>query len=272
MAHRYPHGAVRIGAALAAILALPARTQEPGPPLITDRPDQTESAFVVPRGAFQLELGTVYSSDRNGLEPRVRSLNLGGALLRIGLAQPIELRLGFDGWQQAQQTGRRTARGAGDLSLGTKLQVTRGAGLTPAVALLGGLTLPVGHEAFRAEGVDPVVRASVAHDLGRGFSLGYNVGAFWTTEDRPGGGETTRTRALYSLVLGREVFDRLAVFVEGFGAARLGAGAPSWIAGDTGVTFALNPTLQLDLSAGVGLNGAADDWFLGAGLSARIPR
>ena len=41
---------------------------------------------------------------------------------------------------------------------------------------------------------------------------------------------------------------------------------------DAGLTYLLNPRLQLDLSAGVGLSGAAPDWFVGTGVAFRVPR
>lgn len=41
---------------------------------------------------------------------------------------------------------------------------------------------------------------------------------------------------------------------------------------DGGVTFAALPNVQLDATVGLGLNAAATDWFLGLGVSARVPR
>jgi hypothetical protein len=38
---------------------------------------------------------------------------------------------------------------------------------------------------------------------------------------------------------------------------------------DTGMTFKVTPNLQLDASAGLGLNRHADEYFAGIGLSVR---
>lgn len=242
------------------------------PDLVTDRPDQTESAVVVPRGVVQLELGGAHAFDGSGADAATRLVNLGSALLRIGVAPPLELRIGFAGWHRAAPEGAPALHGFGDLDVGAKLVVAEGAGLSPAVALIGSLTIPTGHEAFRASGPDPSFRAALAHELPGDIGLGYNLGALWTTETDLAGRESLRTDLLYTLTLGRGLTDRLGGFVEGFGLLGVGDGRPSWHALDAGFTFALRANLQLDTSAGVGLSDAAEDWFVGAGLSLRIPR
>ncbi|HET7040158.1 MAG TPA: transporter, partial [Gemmatimonadales bacterium] len=152
-----PAGALVVLLALAGVGDLSA-WQNSGPPLVTDRPDQTESAVVVPRGWAQLEVGNAHASGGGS-----KLFNLGAALLRLGIARPVELRLGFAGWQRAEPDGAPAVDGVGDLDLGAKLVLREGSGLSPAVAVMGSLTLPTGHEAFRASGPDPTIRASLSH-------------------------------------------------------------------------------------------------------------
>lgn len=52
----------------------------------------------------------------------------------------------------------------------------------------------------------------------------------------------------------------------------LESGAPDPVSLDGGLTFGIRDNVQLDISAGVGLNRAADDWFVGAGVAIRVPR
>jgi hypothetical protein len=240
--------------------------------MVTDRPDQTESAEVVPRGFLQLELGGLHAFDRDGAGPARRLSNVGGALLRIGVLEPVELRLGLAGWQRASVEGGEAASGFGDLDLGAKLRLARGAGLSPAIAVMGDIVVPVGHRDFRAGGVDPSVRLAVAHDLGGGSSLGYNAGAFWTTVAGAAGDESLETSLLYTIALGRQILPKLAAFVEAFGVHGLADGAGSWLALDGGITVPIQVNLQLDLSGGVGLSDAAEDWFVSAGVALRVPR
>lgn len=265
-------------ALLAALLAWGALTPLSGViaqsvrPLVTDRPDQTESAAVVPRGTFQLEFGAMHAFDEPAPSAATRLMSLGAALLRVGLAPPLELRLGFAGWHRATAEAGPTEHGLGDLDFGAKAVLHRGTGPVPSVALLGTVTLPTGHEAFRASGPDPEVRLAVSQELPAGFGLGYNVAAAWTTEADAAGDESFRTDLLYTAVLGRALTDRVAAFVEGFGSLVVSEGGSSWHALDAGLTLALRTNLQLDLSGGLGLSDAAEDWFVGAGVSVRMPR
>jgi len=263
---------IRPVALLLGVWTGPAWGAQEAPPMTTDRPDQTESALLVPRGLFQLEVGGVHAFDRGQMAPAVRLSSIGGALLRIGVADPFELRVGFAGWQRESTEGFDAATGFGDLTVGAKVPITRGGGLSPTVAMIGGIVVPVGGEAFRAEGVDPSVRIAVAHDLGQGFSLGYNAGAFWTTVPRGSRGESFETSLLYTVALGRELLPNLAAFVETFGVHGLADGTPSWLALDGGITVPVQVNLQFDLSAGVGVSDAAADWFVSAGLAVRVPR
>lgn len=250
----------------------PAGAQQPAaPPLITDRPDQTESAVVVPRGTVQLELGAVHAFDEHTPSSGERVVNLGTALLRVGVAPAFELRVGFAGWLRASADATPAVHGLGDVDLGAKLALRRGERAGPAIAVLGAVTLPTGHDAFGAAGPDPEVRLAVSHDLS-GFGLGCNLGSAWTTVTDSTGGESLRTDLRYTAVLGRSLGARVGAFVEGFGSLAVSDGEPSWHALDAGLTLALRDNLQLDLAGGLGLTRAAEDWFVGAGVSVRVPR
>ena len=246
-----------LGAAVAAG-AGGARAQ--APPLVTDRPDRTESAAVVPRGLFQVETGYLFT--RNG---GAASHAAPGALLRIGLGGRTEIRLGHAGL-----VGGAGGRGAGDGELGAKVNlVSRASGGRPEFALLGGLSLPTGGHGFSIDGVDASFLAAFAHELGPGLSLGYNAGAAWrSSADRTG----RAAFILCSLVLGAGLTDRLGTFVEVFGDRQADGAAAFSASADAGLTLLLTDVLQLDVSAGRRLRGPADDRFVGAGLSFRWPR
>lgn len=262
---------MRIPRVLLPFIAVPAFAQEP-PPLVTDRPDQTESAVVVPRGLVQLEVGGLVTTPSTVPAGPTRVVTVGTSLLRLGVAPRIELRVGFGGWQHVAADGAPDVRGVSDLEAGAKVALADGDGFRPAIALLGGVTLPTGHEAFRAAGLDPEIRISVAHELPAGFGLGYNLGASWTTETGTSGGETLEPDLLYTLTVGRALTSRVGAFLEGFGNLAVRTDRATWHALDGGATVALRPNLQLDLAAGVGLGAAPDAWFVGLGMSLRVPR
>ncbi len=242
--------------------------------LVTDRPDQTESAVVVPPGAFQVELGAAYAREEQaGI--RVESIEVPGTLLRYGLSERVELRLAWPGIiEQETRTpaGRGRQRGAGDPELGLKasfLSAERGDGLN--LALLVHTTLPVGDETLGSPRADPSLRLLGAHELsdrvGLGWNLGYEAGSF---ED-DAGDRHTLGRFVYTGALGLAIASRWGAFIELFGDLPASDPEPVAHSFDAGVTFLLTPRLQLDFAAGVGLTEAAEDWFAGAGLSFRLP-
>ena len=248
-------------------------------PLITDRPDQTESAFSVPLGYMQFEAGWGFSHSEDG-GVRLGTHTVPGALARIGLGHGIEARIGFAGWSRESRDngggggGTMIVTGIGDLDIGLKYQLAEALGMRPHIAFMGTVTLPTGGADFGGVRADPSVRLLFAHDISERVGLGYNVGATWTSVPDAGGAGATKTLvdAVYTVVFGFALNDRVGAFAESFGTLAVSDGAVSEHLLDGGFTILLRDNLQLDMSAGVGLTGTADDWFLGAGLAIRVPR
>lgn len=138
--------------------------------------------------------------------------------------------------------------------MGFKYGLGDGGASRPIVALLAHMVVPRGGDPA------PNARIAVSHDLSPTVGTGYNLG-FITT--RSGG--TTAWELLYTWTVGFDVGERVGAFAEVFGTNK----AASL---DGGLTFSLSPFAQLDVSGGVGLNGAADEWFFGAGLAVRMAR
>ena len=139
------------------------------PDLVTDRPDQTESATAVPRGLVQVETGYLLSRDDG-----VDSFEALQTLVRIGLGARSELRIAHAG-----VIGAAGRQGAGDSAVGTKISLIATAdGWAPELALLGGLSLPTGDAPFSSEGVDPSFLVALAHEvsprLAPELSVGYH--------------------------------------------------------------------------------------------------
>ena len=244
----------------AAVLTGAVGASAQSPELVTDRPDQTESATVVPRGLLQVETGYLFT--RKG---DVDSHAAPGTLFRIGLGGRTELRLGHAGVM-----GTEGRRGAGDGELGAKFNlIPQADGWRPELAVLGGLSLPTGDSRFSSGGADPSLLVAFTHDLTPRLALGYNAGAAWeSTPDAPG----HDAFMVYSLALGIGVTGRLGAFLEVFGDRQLTDEATAGVSADAGLTLLLTEIVQLDFSVGRGLRGPADDLFVGTGLSFRLPR
>ena len=250
-------------AALSLVVPTAVWTQEP---IVTDRPDQTESAQVVPDGFFQLEAGWTLDRVTNGTV-RLQTHTMPGLLVRIGLTSRLEGRLGFAGWQVTGAPGN-TIRG--DAEVGFKYQVRTATDSDPRMALLGAVSLPTGSGAASSNRADPSVLLALAHQVSDRFTLSYNVGARAATSSIQTGDKTI-VGVTGSVSLGIDIAPTVGAFVETFGSLAASATGGNAGALDGGVAFLFGENLQLDASGGIGV-GEAAEWFVGSGVSLRLPR
>ena len=249
--------------------------------LVTDRPDQTESAVVVGPGRYQLEVGMTFTrDDEAGIRSEV--FEGPGTLLRIGLTETVELRLGMAGYLDEDvrsAAGRQSENALGDGEIGLKWVLANERGRRPQMAVLVSTSVPIGGDAFTSDEFDPEVRLALSHTLTDRVGLGYNLGVGW--ESSPGTEPETVASYFYTVALGIALSERWGFFLELYGSLADeesvldGAGTLQDIddvhAFDGGWTYALTDRMQLDLAAGLGLSDSADDRFISLGLSIRWP-
>lgn len=239
--------------------------------LITDRPDQTESTAIVGRGVVQIETGALLERDESDILVE-ESTQLAGTLVRWGLSERFELRIGFAGFlKQDTETpfGRSRDEGLGDAELGFKLRLRDGNGKSPALALIAATSLPVGEDGFTSDRFDPIVRLSVSHDFASGAGFGWNLG--YRRESTPGFFDTEHQDFFfYTASLALPAGDRWGTFFELFGDLATGGDGEDAHSFDTGITFLLTDDVQLDTFAGVGITDEAPDTFFGVGISWRL--
>ncbi len=211
--------------------------------IITDRPDQTESAAVVQVKSFQLESGLLlgYSGKNSTAQ---QQLIIPTALLRYGLTKNIELRL-VEQLENVKitETSANTF-GLSDIELGAKIHLFTCKRKTTDIAFLSHLVIPSGSSGIGGETFGSVNKIAFAHTisdfLGAGFNVGYDY--FGT-----GKGDFT-----YSFVLGAGLGDKLSIFAETYGE---NVEFENWFSNfDTGITYLVNRNFQLDASFGIGLN------------------
>ena len=238
------------------------------PPFTTDRPSQSDASTLVPKGYFQIEAGYTYGEDDAGPSTEIHSApNLN---LRYGVLDRLEFRLGWDGYQWVNPDPGATLDGAGDTQVSVKGYLLEESGWLPETTLLVGTTLPTGKDGLSSERGDPFFRFLMTHSLPGGFSLGSNLGVTWKTSVDGSGGKDTAADFIYTALLGYAVKPELDLFVEFFGSLPLEEEEHRH-GFDAGIAWRVLPTLQLDLYGGVGLNDAAVDAFVSAGLSWRWP-
>jgi hypothetical protein len=237
----------------AALTAAPAAAQL-DEDLVSDRPDFSESAVTVSPGRFQLEAGYGFA-DADGESAD----EIGQALLRIGLVEGFELRVGLGSYIDAP-----SGSGWDGGSLGIKVALVENWQLRPAVALLIGTGTPYGDEEVVDDTWQPEGKVALGWELSESLSLGVNAGYARLSAD----GEHF-DQAQWSASLGWSATDRLGVFGEYFG---LSEERPDGDPGhylDGGATWLIHDDLQLDAWLGAGVSDEAADWIGGVGIVAR---
>ncbi len=241
-------------------------------PLITDRPDFTESPVAVAPGLFQLEGGYTFSRDAGE-----DTHTLGEILLRIGILPRLEARIGLNSFVVSTGGGEpagalptsspRSVRGLDDVTLAVKVELIRPPPSSPAVPRLGiiaGTSLPTGRSDIGADALQPGVLLAAAWELTGRLGLGTNFGYAYL-EDEAGRFDELSG----SVVFGFSLTERLGTFAEYFGTFPVGSSRESDNFADAGVTYLLGPSLQLDMRVGLGLDGPRPNYFLGTGASWR---
>ena len=239
-------------------------------PLVTDRPDFTEASSTVGLGVTQIEFGYTYTYNNDAGES-VRSQSFGEPLLRYGiLANWLELRLGLFPVQERTRTAGAsdTTSGTEDLYTGFKIGLTPQCGILPEMALIPQMTVPTGSNAYTADEVLPGVN----------WIYGWEVNAFISTA-----GSTQFNRAIddgtgnaytewaQSWTVAYSLSDDVGAYTEWYALFPHSADTADvehYFNG--GFTYLVNNDVQFDVRAGSGLNGAADDFFVGTGLSIRF--
>ena len=232
----------------AALLNAPANAQDE-PPFSSERPSFSSSPFALATGFWQFEGGYAYTK---GPGSGASSHTVPNGLLRWGFAPRFEVQLNWVGYRRDRISGASVS-GATDAELGVKWQITPDdAGF--AVGLYGGVSLPVGDDAFTSDDNDPKLGVFFSHTNGL-------FGA--ATHSWSDGGNTLATGLGWSFT----PFGEVGSFVEW--QATVPEHGSSSHALATALTWMVGSSLQLDVNASVGLDDDAADYVLGAGLATR---
>lgn len=233
-------------------------------PLVTDRPDATESAVTVGDGTLQVESGFVYeqfeSSSRNYTET---NFHIATTLFRYGIGEDFELRL--HGKIQSRIIElfdkSKVYYGLNNVSIGMKYQFYESSNAGTNGAVLASVILPVGNFEFSSSSIDPALLVALSQDISEHFSISTNFGGIYQNDDN-------EFVYLYSLALGIGITEKIGGFIELFGGIRNSI-SPEHIL-DGGFTYLVNNDIQFDLSAGTRIFFEDTSWFINSGISIRF--
>jgi len=254
---------------------------EPAPlagPIATDRPGFSDSAFLVPRGHGQLELGYIFAHDvENGTNTKTHVAP--GTSLRVGLLDDLELRLKWSGMSLVDTrypfvtpggrhiTAHDHIDGGTDMSVGLKLPILKHTDENhlPNLSIIPALSLPVGAETKTSGDADPSFEAAWNYPITDRFTI-YGIGSIASASDMEG----RFAQAAGSFAASITLTDQLSIFVEYFGIYPSTRESDCQHNIDLGPVILISDNIQLDVAVGMGLNEEAPDFFTNIGISIRF--
>jgi hypothetical protein len=251
---------VRVLLVTAVVFCVSAAAEDP---LITDRPDFTESAFVVGAGTIQLEGGATWAEAGDESVTTLPEL-----LVRWGITRTVELRILTPTYAWIDDLGESSS-GFLSTALGTKIALNDGGGDgfwgKTGAALIVATTVPTGSSSVASSAWQPTATLSLAWDLSSSVGLGTNLG--WARPED----EDRRFNSFYaSVATGVGVARDTSVFFELIWFDRERDRGPDTTTFQTGLTCLVNPDFQLDLRAARRLSSEGPDLLVGIGASARF--
>ncbi|HEY4319974.1 MAG TPA: transporter [Gemmatimonadales bacterium] len=246
----------------AALMLVPAvlRAQVPDTlPIDTDRPDFTDGTHTLARGRLQFEAGYTYQRARGDDATALSSFP--ELLVRVGILQRAELRLGENYLIESPGGGLPNTTGFDDLFIGTKVALTEGHGWLPSLSAEAKVNLPTGSAAIGAGRALP----------GGALLLGWEAAGPWSAGVEGFVTEVADKSALgiASLSVQYQASTHWQLYGELFSQQPLSSAAPNTTYLNGGVMLLLSQNVQLDARLGVGLNHDADRYFTGFGVAVR---
>jgi Putative MetA-pathway of phenol degradation len=223
--------------------------------IATDRPDVTNSSIVVPVGSFQSENGVDFKGQGGG-----QIIDGTNTRWRLGIAPCLEILMDLP-------TYYATLHGPGssgftDVTPAIKWQISPVPGKID-LSLVAGVALPTGALGIAGAGAQPYLQAPWSWELQDGWGLSGMLTEFF----RPAELTTWQiTETTFSIE--KKVTEKASLFVEYVG-DYLGNASPSQLL-NSGGSYHLTPTQQLDFHVAFGLNHNAPSYIVGVGYSFRI--
>lgn len=226
-----------------------------------DRPGAGIGTGITPVGQLAWEQGlpTVSYQEQNieGVKDKTLTLN-GDMLLRTGLANGLELQLGWQGpvWQQHKRAGFKTETdGLGDVSIGLKKAIDLKDDRL-SMAVLAEAIIATGNDEFTAHDDIYSLTSAVAYEfsdlIGTSITMRYEAqNSNWAVTAIP-----TIDYKIAGKLSGYSEFIYRKVESQDY---QYGLG--------TGLVYAINDRAQLDASVGVDLDGDVRSYNGGLGVS-----
>ncbi len=228
--------------------------QEELPVISADRPGALTGTDVMPLHKLQWETGMRYESTKDG--PHTLALN--STLLRFGLFENAEIRLGTDFLMWNDGQAREPSFGLAPLTLGMKTRFYEGTKYLPSVSMLAELTSPhVGTKELLPSNMAASLHLLFEHTFTDWFGICYNVGAEWD-------GETATPTTYLGLGVYFSITEQIGTFVETYN--YIHPEGNQYLT-QFGLTWLVSRRVQLDLSGDLDFQNLGKFYVISGGVS-----
>lgn len=185
----------------------------------TDRPDQSDGVYTIPKNIFQLENGITIA----------KQTVINNLMLRYGLTPSTEIRLLLDVGKEFENKGLLP------ISLSFKQRIIEQKEIIPAMTLVGYVAFEqLASKDFKGNKLPFEIKMAFENEINDKFSIGYNLGT------------SNQFKNLnLSAALGYNITDKISTFVEYFSTLSKNGNEDNI---DTGIMYVINPKLQIDIA------------------------
>lgn len=185
----------------------------------TDRPDQSDGVYTIPKNTFQLENGITVAKQKV----------INNLMLRYGLTPSTEIRLLLDVGKEFENKGLLP------ISLSFKQRIIEQKEIIPAMTLVGYVAFEqLASKDFKGNKLPFEIKMAFENEINDKFSIGYNLGT------------SNQFKNLnLSAALGYNITDKISTFVEYFSTLSKNGNEHNI---DTGIMYVINPKLQIDIA------------------------
>jgi hypothetical protein len=234
----------------------------------TDRPDQTESPFTVPKKWMQFEMGFLKEVEKNSypVDYVWKDIHFEHPTLltKYGVTNCFELRLiSTFGTYRLKDHDKISNEETGieSIQLGGKVNLFNEKGLRPKTSLIAHYDFG-GLRTLNKDTLGGVnFRFTMQHTISEKVSLAYNIGMEW---ERFG----SAPAYIYTFAPGFNISEKWYAYIEAFGFIWKNEKPENSI--DGGIAYYINDNFKIDASAGFGINKKAPDNYFALGASIRF--
>ena len=218
-------------------------------PINTDRPDQSDGTYTMPKNSFQLESGFIFGKE-------VETYFLHNTMVRYGITSSTEIRLLFDYGSIGEQTGILAP------GISIKQYLFPQKKWIPEMTAVGYIRLPyLATDYFKTDHPAATLLLAFQNTVSGKFSVGYNLGA---TLD----GDHAYTTWIVTTSLVYTPSKYLSFFAEYFSSFGFVLKPANNI--DIGVLWLVKDNFQVDLALGSTIAQEAKNRFVTTGFSYRF--